>query len=93
MPSALHDEDYTALVQLLKEMRKDAGITQVELAKRLGVEQSFVSKVERQERRIDVAELRRVCVSLGITLTLFVSRFETTLAVKATENANGLRPR
>ncbi|WP_235362820.1 helix-turn-helix domain-containing protein [Brevundimonas diminuta] len=46
-------------------MRKAAEITQVELAERLGKPQSFVSKVERGERRLDVIEFGQVAEALG----------------------------
>lgn len=45
--------------------RNAAGITQVELAERLGKPQSFVSKVERGERRLDVIEFCQVAEALG----------------------------
>lgn len=79
VPRPLHDRDYGVLVQLLRDVRVERGLTQVELAERLGVDQSLVSKVERRERRLDVAELRRVCVALGVPLTDFVTRFERAL--------------
>lgn len=72
-------DDYEALVALLRRLRKEAGLTQVELAGRLGVEQSFVSKVERRERRLDVAELRNFCAAMGVSLAEFVSRYESAL--------------
>lgn len=75
----LHNNEYETLVVLLKQARRDAGLTQVEVASRLGVEQSFVSKVERRERRLDVTELRAFCAVLGIGLSEFVSRFEAAL--------------
>jgi transcriptional regulator with XRE-family HTH domain len=76
----LHSDDYRTLVALLKQARKEAGLTQVQVAARLGVEQSLVSKVERRERRLDVAELRAFCDALGISLVEFVSRFEAALS-------------
>ncbi|WP_256377851.1 helix-turn-helix domain-containing protein [Pseudochrobactrum sp. AO18b] len=45
--------------------RKDAGITQVELGKRLGQRQTFVSKFEQGERRLDVAEFLAVSRAIG----------------------------
>lgn len=78
-PRPLHSDEYETLVALLKQARKEAGLTQVEVAARLGVEQSMVSKVERRERRLDVAELRAFCTALGIGLSDFVSRFEAAL--------------
>jgi transcriptional regulator with XRE-family HTH domain len=78
-PHPLHSDDYYKLVSLLRAVRKEAGLTQVELAARLGVEQSLISKIERRERRLDVAELRTYCSALGIGLNEFVSRFEMAL--------------
>jgi transcriptional regulator with XRE-family HTH domain len=76
---SLHSDEYEILVTLLKTVRKEVGLTQVEIATRLGVEQSLISKVERRERRLDVAELRAFCIALGIDLSEFISRFEAAL--------------
>jgi transcriptional regulator with XRE-family HTH domain len=64
------------LQDVLREMRLAAGLRQQDLAERLGVPQSFVSKYESGERRLDVLELRRVCFALGITLHDFTVRLE-----------------
>lgn len=48
------------------QARKDAGITQVELGKRLGLRQTVVSKFELGERRLDVAEFIEVATAIGI---------------------------
>lgn len=53
------------MIELLVQARKDAGITQVELGKRLGQRQTFVSKFELGERRLDVAEFVAVSRALG----------------------------
>ena len=55
--STLHDTKYRNLVGLLVEMRKRTGLTQVELAEKLGVTQPDISKIERFERKIDALEL------------------------------------
>lgn len=47
-------------------MRKERGVTQGALGERLGNTQTFVSKVERGERRLDVAEFVDWCVALGV---------------------------
>jgi transcriptional regulator with XRE-family HTH domain len=52
--------------KILVEARREAGLTQVELAKKLGRPQSFVSKFERGERRLDVTEFLDVARALGI---------------------------
>jgi len=48
------------------QARKDAGITQAELGERIGQRQTFISKVELGERRIDVAEFVELCSALEI---------------------------
>ena len=65
------------LLELLREKRVDAGLRQSELARRLGQPQSFVSKYESGERRLDVLELRQICQALGITLVDFVTDLES----------------
>jgi transcriptional regulator with XRE-family HTH domain len=57
MSASARHKHYELLIQLLKEVREQRGLTQVDLAERLGNTQTFVSKVERSERRLDVVEL------------------------------------
>jgi transcriptional regulator with XRE-family HTH domain len=64
---------------LLRRLRTDAGITQEQLAAKLKRPQSFVSKIEAGERRLDIIELREVCSALGIPLLKFVQEFEKAL--------------
>ena len=64
------------LLLLLKEIRLKKNITQVELAKKLGVPQSFVSKYESGERQLDILELRQICQQIGITLESFIHKLE-----------------
>lgn len=65
MPST-HHEDYQLLVSMLRDTREGDGVTQVDLATRLGTTQTFISKVERGERRLDVIELIEVFEALGV---------------------------
>ena len=76
----LHHPDYEAFAFLLRSVREEAGVTQVELAERLKMEQSTVSKIERRERRVDVTELRRICIALGVSFVEFISRLECLMA-------------
>jgi transcriptional regulator with XRE-family HTH domain len=55
----LSSPDYRAMVEKLKLARREAGLNQAEVAEKLGKPQSYVSKVERAERRIDPPELAR----------------------------------
>jgi transcriptional regulator with XRE-family HTH domain len=70
----------TKLQTLLKKSRQDKGIRQVELAEKLGVPQSFVSKYEAGDRRLDVLELRQVCNAIGISLQKFIQELENSLS-------------
>ena len=65
MPSSVFTQRHQEFIQFLVAARKAAGVTQVELAARLGRHQSFVSKVERGERRVDVVEFCQVAEALG----------------------------
>lgn len=67
------------MLELLRAKREVAQITQVELALALGVTQTFVSKCERGERRLDVLELRKWCLAIGTTVSDFMSTLEADL--------------
>ncbi len=64
------------LQELLRSLRCDAGLQQSDLARRLGKPQSFVSKYENGERRLDLAELQDVCDAIGVPLNRVVTEFE-----------------
>src|SRR6202044_724287 len=76
MEKSIYTRDYAVLLRLLKEARESAGITQNQLAKKLKQSQSFVSKMERGDRRIDIVQLRTICRIFGWTLSEFVERLE-----------------
>ena len=79
MEKSIYTREYEIVLRLLKEAREKAGITQVKLAKMLGQTQSFVSKVERGDRRLDIVQLRTLCHICGLTLLEFVERLEKEL--------------
>jgi transcriptional regulator with XRE-family HTH domain len=68
-----------ALLSLLRQLRTDAGLRQVDMAKALGKPQAFVSFYETGARRLDLLELRQICGILGIPLIELVRRFEKLL--------------
>ncbi|MFH1300958.1 MAG: helix-turn-helix transcriptional regulator [Planctomycetota bacterium] len=82
MEKSVFTQEYSIMLRLLKETRKQLKVSQVELAERLGQSQSFVSKCERGERRMDIIQLRTVCHALGTTLPEFVKVLETRLKKK-----------
>lgn len=64
----IHDQRYMEVIALLRKARERAGRTQGGVAQMLGRPQSYVSKVETCERRIDVVELLHLCRIIGVTL-------------------------
>ena len=67
------------LVSLLREMRIEAGLTQVDLAARIEKDQAYVSRYESGQRRLDVLEVREICQVIGVTLEEFAKRLEGAL--------------
>jgi transcriptional regulator with XRE-family HTH domain len=67
------------LIVLLRGIRVDAGLTQSKLASRLARDQTFVSKYESGERRLDVIELREVCRAIGIDFVTFIRKLDKDL--------------
>jgi transcriptional regulator with XRE-family HTH domain len=67
------------LQELLKELRIQAGFTQISLAQALNRPQSFVSKYESGEKRLDFLELRQLCLVLGISVSKFVKLLDDRL--------------
>lgn len=74
MPKSTHTEAYDRFRLLLVGERKGTRLSQVELAERLGRPQSFVSKFERGERRLDVVEFREVARAIGIEPLRFLRK-------------------
>ena len=64
---------------LLRKLREEGAIRQVDMAKQLGVPQSFVSKYESGERRLNILELRQICQLMGISLQDFINKLEESL--------------
>lgn len=82
MEKSIHTRQYGTVLRLLRQAREDASITQVQLAKALRKSQSFVSKVERGETRLDIIQLRTILIALELTLPEFSTRLEKELAKK-----------
>ena len=65
MGKSIHSPQHQRLRDLLAAARKKAGLTQAEVAERLGRHQSFVAKYEGGERRLDVIEFIHVAQAIG----------------------------
>lgn len=64
--TALHTEEYRRFTAALVQARLRAGLSQYDLADRLGVDQSFISKFENNRRRLDVIEFLRIMEAIGL---------------------------
>jgi len=58
MSKAIYSKDHKYIVEQLKKARQEAGLEQTEVAKLLGKTQSYLSKIESGQRRIDVVQLK-----------------------------------
>ena len=65
MPKSIHREAYKLLCSLLVARRKEAGLSQYDLARKLKRPQSFVAKIEVGERRLDVLEFLDIARALN----------------------------
>jgi transcriptional regulator with XRE-family HTH domain len=72
MPKSIYTKEYKKVIERLKKARLEAGLKQTEVAKKFGKPQSFISKVERGERRLDVTELKRFADIYNKSLDYFV---------------------
>jgi transcriptional regulator with XRE-family HTH domain len=77
---SIHTPQQKRLLTLLRQLRLEARLTQAELGTRIQKDQTFVSKYESGERRLDILEVREVCAALGITLKEFVRRLDKALS-------------
>lgn len=66
MEPTIHSDAARILQNVLVDARRAAGLTQVEVAARLAKPQSFVSDVERGERRLDVVEFAKFCRAIDV---------------------------
>ena len=67
------------LKELLRDIRERAGLRQVDVAEAINRPQSFISEFEAGQRRLDLVELREVCVACGTTLRRFTDEYERRL--------------
>jgi transcriptional regulator with XRE-family HTH domain len=73
MPKSLGSARHQALIDLLVEKREAAGLTQAELAAKLGEYQSFIARLESGQRRVDVVEFLEIAEMLGFDAAKAIS--------------------
>ena len=76
MEKSIHGREYAMLLEMLRSEREERGLTQSEVANRLGATQTFVSKCERGERRLDVIELMAWCKAIGMPFVEFAANLD-----------------
>jgi transcriptional regulator with XRE-family HTH domain len=74
MPRSAHSERYRRFREGLTRERRKAGKTQAEVARRLGRPQSYISKYEGGERRLDVVEFLDIADAVGFDPVAFLKR-------------------
>jgi transcriptional regulator with XRE-family HTH domain len=67
------------LITLLREARIESGLTQTELGSRIGKDQTYVSRYESGQRRLDILEVREICQAVGIKFEEFARMLERAL--------------
>jgi hypothetical protein len=81
MPKSLFSKNYEVFLEHFRSARVQAG-TQEEIAKRIGHTQTFVSKCERGERRIDIIELMIFCRAFRVDAAEFIRGLQRKMAWK-----------
>lgn len=62
MGRTIHTKEYARFIERLKKARKEAGLRQIDVAKKLKRPQSYISRVESGEYRLDILEVKRFAV-------------------------------
>jgi ribosome-binding protein aMBF1 (putative translation factor) len=79
MSNRLWDKKQETFRKAIKEVRVNRNLKQVELAKKLKKPQSFVSKYETGERKLDFVEISEICKACGISVEEFVKLYNCKL--------------
>ncbi len=88
----IHQAEYPVFLELLKEARTAAGLTQVQLAEITDLSQSYVSAVERGVLRLDTLQLRSWLKGCGVDLGTFSSELDRRLT-KAESKPSSVVPK
>lgn len=76
MRKTIHSPASQTFCSLLREERQKAHLSQEKLAEKLNKPQSFVAKIERGERRVDLVEFVTIAKAIGIDPAKFIRKLE-----------------
>lgn len=79
--SVIYESEYRILVDCLKNCRLRSNMTQQELALHIGCSQTYISKYEQAQKRLDIIEIRKICLCLGVSLVELIVEFEERIAM------------
>lgn len=74
MEKTIYSDDHKYLVEKLIKARRDAGLAQKKVAKILNRSQSYISKIESGQRRVDIIQLKEFARIYKKTLNFFIKR-------------------
>ncbi len=72
MAKSIHTKEYAIFVERLRKARLEAGLTQTEVAKKIGRPQSHISNIESGQQRVDIVELKRFAKLYGKKVEYFL---------------------
>lgn len=80
-----HSSSYKSAQQVLLGFRKNQGLTQSQVAKRLGLDQSVISKIETGERRLDIVEFILYCNAIDVDPKVIIAKLSSSMETPVDE--------
>jgi transcriptional regulator with XRE-family HTH domain len=88
---SIYRDEFALFTQLLRDLRQEAGHTQISIAATLGRPQNVISTIERGKLRLDFLQLRDWCLACNTTVVALASLFEERLAAQEAASASTQR--